>query len=42
MPAAFPKLTINPNRTDIDSFELHDFTITNYFPQATIKMKMAV
>lgn len=41
-PRAFPKLRINPNVTDIDSFEYSDFTIEGYEPHAAIKMKMAV
>lgn len=42
VPKSFPKLRINPEKTDIDSFEFSDFTIEGYKPDATIKMKMAV
>jgi dihydrofolate reductase/thymidylate synthase len=41
-PTGFPTLTINPNKTDIDTFEYSDLTISNYEPQTAIKMKMAV
>ena len=41
-PTAFPTLTINPDKTDIDSFTFEDFTINDYNPQSTIKMQMAV
>lgn len=42
VPKKFPKLHINPEKTDIDSFEYSDFTVEGYKPDATIKMKMAV
>jgi dihydrofolate reductase/thymidylate synthase len=42
VPKAFPKIEINQQRTDIDSFEYADFTIVDYSPMAAIKMKMAV
>lgn len=42
VPKKFPKLHINPEKTDIDSFEFSDFTVEGYKPDATIKMKMAV
>ena len=41
-PRAFPKLKINPNKTDIDSFVLEDFTLEGYNPYPNIKMEMAV
>ena len=41
-PRAFPKLSVNPDKTDIDSFELADFTVEGYEPCSTIKMPMAV
>ena len=41
-PTPFPTLKINPDKTDIDSFEYSDFTIEGYKPQAAIKMQMAV
>lgn len=41
-PRPFPKLKINPGKTDIDSFELSDFEVIGYNPHNTIKMKMAV
>ena len=42
VPKAFPKIEVNPQKTDIDSFEFADFTIVDYAPMAAIKMKMAV
>jgi len=41
-PRPFPKLKINPDKTDIDSFEFSDFEVIGYNPHKTIKMKMAV
>jgi thymidylate synthase len=41
-PRPFPKLRINPAKTDIDSFEYSDFTIEGYDPHPSIKMAMAV
>ncbi|DAZ96521.1 TPA: hypothetical protein N0F65_008072 [Lagenidium giganteum] len=41
-PRAFPTLTINPEKTDIDSFEFSDFELQNYKPHGTIKMAMSV
>jgi|TARA_B110000967_G_scaffold210062_1_gene270122 dihydrofolate reductase/thymidylate synthase len=41
-PRPFPTLTINPAKTDIDSFTFADFTITGYDPHPKIEMKMAV
>lgn len=41
-PRTFPKLKINPNKTDIDSFTFDDFTLEGYDPYPTIKMEMAV
>ena len=41
-PKAFPRLEINPEKLDIDSFEYSDFTVVGYNPEGTIKMKMAV
>lgn len=41
-PKAFPTLSINPAVTDIDGFSMSDFTMHDYTPHATIKMKMAV
>jgi thymidylate synthase len=41
-PRRFPKLHINPAKTDIDSFEFSDFTVEGYDPYPTIKMDMAV
>ena len=41
-PRAFPKLVVNPAIKDIDDFQFSDFTIVDYTPLATIKMKMAV
>ena len=41
-PKEFPRLLINPEVLDIDSFKFSDFTIENYNPLSTIRMKMAV
>lgn len=41
-PRAFPKLKINPDKKDIDSFTLEDFTLEGYEPHPNIKMEMAV
>jgi dihydrofolate reductase/thymidylate synthase len=41
-PREFPKLKINPNKTDIDSFTYEDFTLEDYQPHKAIKMEMAV
>lgn len=41
-PRAFPKLKINPEKKDIDTFEFSDFEVVGYKPHKTIKMKMAV
>jgi dihydrofolate reductase/thymidylate synthase len=41
-PKAFPILKINPEKTDIDSFVLEDFTLEGYEPHPNIKMEMAV
>jgi dihydrofolate reductase/thymidylate synthase len=41
-PRPFPKLKINPNKKDIDSFVLEDFELIGYEPHKTIKMQMAV
>ena len=41
-PRAFPKLAINPSKTDIDDFVMEDLTVTGYNPHKSIKMKMAV
>ena len=41
-PKAFPKLILNPKILNIDGFQLQDFTIEGYNPDATIKMDMAV
>eukprot|EP00546_Thalassionema_frauenfeldii_P008418 CAMPEP_0178921796 /NCGR_PEP_ID=MMETSP0786-20121207/15769_1 /TAXON_ID=186022 /ORGANISM="Thalassionema frauenfeldii, Strain CCMP 1798" /LENGTH=485 /DNA_ID=CAMNT_0020596033 /DNA_START=92 /DNA_END=1549 /DNA_ORIENTATION=- len=41
-PRAFPKLKINPEKKDIDSFCFEDFEVIGYKPHKTIKMKMAV
>lgn len=42
VPRHFPRLYVNPNVTDIDSFKYSDFTIEGYTPDAAIKMDMAV
>lgn len=41
-PRAFPKLKINPDKKDIDSFCFDDFEVIGYKPHKPIKMKMAV
>jgi len=41
-PRPFPKLKINPEKTNIDDFEFSDFEVIGYNPHKTIKMKMAV
>jgi len=41
-PRPFPKLRINPDKSEIDSFDFSDFTVEGYKPHGTIKMKMAV
>jgi dihydrofolate reductase/thymidylate synthase len=41
-PRAFPKIKINPNKTDIDSFVYEDLELVDYFPHKPIKMDMAV
>src|SRR5690554_4319540 len=41
-PRSFPTLGINPDKTDIDSFDFSDFTVSGYDPYPTIKMDMAV
>mmetsp|Transcript_24381 Transcript_24381/g.39151 ORF Transcript_24381/g.39151 Transcript_24381/m.39151 type:complete len:254 (+) Transcript_24381:353-1114(+) len=41
-PRAFPKLYINPERKDIDSFVHKDFKVEGYDPWPPIKMELAV
>lgn len=41
-PKAAPRLTINPEKTDIFSFEFEDFMITGYDPHPHIKAEVAV
>ena len=41
-PRSFPKLKINPNKTNIDDFEFSDFEVIGYNPHKPIKMTMAV
>lgn len=41
-PRAFPKLKINPDKTNIDDFEFSDFEVVGYRPHKAISMKMAV
>jgi len=41
-PRALPRLKINPNKTDIFSFEFEDFTIEDYDPHPHIKGVVAV
>lgn len=38
----FPKIKINKEKTDIDSFEFSDFAITEYNPHPVIKMHLSV
>lgn len=41
-PRHFPTLSINPAKTDIDSFTFEDFELVGYSPHQKIEMKMAV
>lgn len=41
-PRPFPRLHINPEKSDIDSFVFEDFTLEGYAPHKAIKMQMAV
>jgi thymidylate synthase len=41
-PRALPRLKINPDKTDIFSFEFEDFTIEDYDPHPHIKGAVAV
>lgn len=41
-PRPFPALKINPDVTDIDSFQLSDFELVGYNPWGKIAMDMAV
>merc|ERR1712072_1298508 len=41
-PRPFPKLKMNPEKTEIDSFVFEDFEIIDYKPHKAIKMDMAV
>jgi len=41
-PRPLPRLTLNPDRTDIFDFEFEDFMITGYDPEPTIKAEIAV
>ncbi len=42
VPRPLPRLTINPDKTDIFDFEFEDFMITGYDPEPTIKAEIAV
>lgn len=42
VPRPFPKLHVNPDKTDIDAFDFSDLTLQGYKPHGTIKMQMAV
>ncbi len=41
-PRPLPRLTINPDKTDIFDFEFEDFMITGYEPHERIKAEIAV
>jgi thymidylate synthase len=41
-PRPFPKLIMNAEKKDIDSFDFSDFKLVGYSPHKTIKMEMAV
>jgi thymidylate synthase len=41
-PRPLPRLTINPDKTDIFDFVFEDFMITGYDPEPTIKAEIAV
>jgi thymidylate synthase len=41
-PRALPKMTLNPEVTDIFGFRYEDFTLTGYDPHPAIKAPIAV
>ena len=41
-PKPLPRLTINPDKTDIFDFAFEDFMVTGYDPEPTIKAEIAV
>ncbi len=41
-PGALPTMLINPERTEIDSFEIEDFTLVDYVAAPSIKAPIAV
>jgi len=41
-PRAFPKMTINPEKKNIDDFVFEDFTLTDYDPHPSIKAEITV
>ena len=41
-PRPLPRLTINPDKSDIFDFEFEDFMVTGYDPEPTIKAEIAV
>lgn len=41
-PRHFPRLLVNPDKTNIDGFVAEDFTLVDYQPHKPIKMQMAV
>ena len=41
-PRPLPRLTINPDKTDIFDFDFEDFMVTGYDPEPTIKAEIAV
>jgi len=40
VPRHFPRLRINPTKTDIDSFVFEDFELEGYAPHKAIKMQV--
>jgi len=42
IPHPFPLLEINPDKKDIESFDMSDFKLVNYTHDKRIKMDMAV
>jgi thymidylate synthase len=41
-PKKLPTLTLNPDINDINKFDFHDFTVTDYHPDAAIKAPVAI
>lgn len=41
-PKGFPSISINPEINSIDDFKISDIVLSNYYPESSISMKMAV